>query len=367
MMPLIPFALALLASAAGTGADDGHDDLKLEAVDPAEAPVVITRRPLATGAISPMQYGQFIEYLCNLVPGMWSEKLDDGSFEGLGPYRFVYLKETDFRERPWHPAGATNRATVELDRTTKVNGEASCKITAAEAVPCTVGIAQDGLAVRRGLACEFSCSLRSKDIHGRVRVRLHHEGTDLASAELQPQAGDGWQKHRTRLVPSATDDRATLTIEFQGPGTLWLDCASLMPTDAVGGWRGDVVEAVRDMKPGVIRFGGSALDDPNLGDFEWRDTIGDPDRRKPFRAWGGLQPVGPGLEEIVQFCRLVGAEPLICVRIRGRGPGHAAEQVEYFNGAVTTPMGALRRRNGPSRALPGPVLADRQRAGRPRL
>jgi alpha-N-arabinofuranosidase len=119
-----------------------------------------------------------------------------------------------------------------------------------------------------------------------------------------------------------------------------------MPEDAIGGWRTDVVEAVRAMKPGVIRFGGSALDDSNLGDFDWHDAVGDPDSRKPFRAWGGLQPTGAGLEEIVQFCRLVGAEPLICVRTTGRTPRDTAEEVQYFNGAVSTPMGATRARNG---------------------
>jgi alpha-N-arabinofuranosidase len=148
------------------------------------------------------------------------------------------------------------------------------------------------------------------------------------------------------LVPSSTDSRATLTIEFRGPGTLWLDNASLMPENAVGGWRPDVVAAVRALEPGVIRFGGSALDDPNLGQFEWRDTIGDPDLRRPFRAWGGLQPTGPGLEEFVQFCRLVGAEPLLCVRVSQRKPEDATAQVQYFNGGMDTPMGALRAKNG---------------------
>jgi alpha-N-arabinofuranosidase len=137
-----------------------------------------------------------------------------------------------------------------------------------------------------------------------------------------------------------------LTVSFRGPGTLWLDNASLMPEDTIGGWRPDVVAAVRALKPGVIRFGGSALEDPSYGDFEWRDTIGDPDRRKPFRAWGGLQPTGPGLEEIVRFCRHVGAEPLICVRFEKRTPRDAADQVQYFNGSADTPMGKLRARNG---------------------
>jgi hypothetical protein len=78
--------------------------------DPAQSPVVVTREPLQAGRISPYQYGQFIEYLCNVVPSMWADKLWDGSFEGLSPYKVAYLKETDFRERPWYPAGATNRA-----------------------------------------------------------------------------------------------------------------------------------------------------------------------------------------------------------------------------------------------------------------
>src|SRR5262249_9144762 len=161
-----------------------------------------------------------------------------------------------------------------------------------------------------------SCYLRETGIRGPVEVRLHHDGKEYAAARFQP--GVRWAKYTARLVPSGEATNATLSIRFRGPGTLWLDNASLMPEDNVGGWRRDVVEAVRAMKPGVIRFGGSALDDSALGDFEWRDTIGDPDRRKPFRAWGGLQPTGPGLEEIVQFCRHVGAEPLICVRVRGR-------------------------------------------------
>jgi alpha-N-arabinofuranosidase len=119
-----------------------------------------------------------------------------------------------------------------------------------------------------------------------------------------------------------------------------------MPEQTVGGWRLDVVEAVRALKPGVIRFGGSALDADGYGDFDWRDTIGDPDRRKPFRAWGGLQPTGPGLEEIVQLCRHVGAEPLICVRVSRKTPQDAADEVQYFNGPADSPMGQLRARNG---------------------
>jgi alpha-N-arabinofuranosidase len=312
--------------------------------DPGKATLKITRTFLCPGTINPMQYGQFIEYLCDLVPAMWAEKLHDGSFEGLTPYKFAYLRETDFREKPWYPSGATNRAAFVRDRHEPVSGVVCQKIAVAGGPPCTVGISQDGIAVQAGKPCTFHCHLRQQGLTAPVRVRLHREGRVLASAEFSPAAK--WQKFTARLDPSATETNATLSISFRGPGTLWLDNASLMPDDAVGGWRPDVVAAVKALKPGVIRFGGSALDEPGFGEFDWKDTIGDPDRRKPFRAWGGLQPTGPGLEEIVQFCHTVGAEPLLCVRVRGRTPQDAAEQVQYFNGAVDTPMGKLRAGNG---------------------
>ena len=314
--------------------DNGAGEKPREPAEPGKSPIVITRDFLRPERINPYQYGQFIEYLCTMVPAMWAEKLFDGSFEGLSPYKVAYLKETDFRERPWFPSGATNRATFDRDRSTKVSGEQSYKIATVGEVPCTVSISQDGIAIEQGLACNFACSMKQTGIKGKVRVRLHRDSMVYASADLEP-TGD-WTKVRAQLVPSQADTNVTLTIEFRGPGTLWLDNASLLPADAKGGWRADVVDAVKAMRPGIIRFGGSTLDDPNLGEFEWRDTIGDPDHRRPFRAWGGLQPTGPGLEEFVQFCRMVDAEPLICVRFSRRDPNDAAELVQYLNGAVET-------------------------------
>lgn len=312
-----------------------------------EAPMPLQYRITPASAtaprISPLQYGQFIEYLCDLVPGMWADLLDDGSFEGITPNAFVFLEETDWRMRPWYPCAAVNRSVCEPDDTDQVQGRRSMRIHAPEGPPCTVGIAQAGIAVRRGLTCTFSGYFKS-DRSRSVAVELTANGRILAAGTVHVETA--WARQGLTLAPVTTTDRAVLQITFRGPGTLWLDCLSLMPEDAIGGWRRDVVEAVRASRPGVIRFGGSVVDYPSYGDYDWRKTIGPVEKRVPFRSWGGLQPAAAGLEEIVQFIRAVGAEPLICVRFLGSTPKEAAAQVEYFNGATSTPMGALRARNG---------------------
>ena len=118
------------------------------------------------------------------------------------------------------------------------------------------------------------------------------------------------------------------------------------------------------MRPGVIRFGGSALDDPNLGDFESRDTIGDPDRRKPFRAWGGLQPVGPGLEEIRPVLPAGRRRALDLRPDRGDArPGTPPRKSSTSTARPIHTHGPLRARNGHPEPYRVRVLANRQRAG----
>jgi len=336
-------ALFLFGWGKGTGTA-WFSDLTLEPIKTEDIPMRITNEPLCPGRINPMQYGQFIEYLCDLVPSMWAEKLYDTSFEGLSPYKFRFNADTDFKEKPWYPFGQANRLKVEADPTTFISGAVSKHIVLSDGLPCEGGIAQDGISLNKGKLCKFSIFVKGSANQAQMRVRLFRGTTEFATV-LLPVTSE-WHKVTAALTPSATTDEATLSVTFKGPGKFWVDNGSLMPIDTVGGWRRDVVKVLTDLKPGVIRVGGSVLDDANLGTFEWTDTIGDPDKRKPFHAWGGLQPMGAGLEEVVQLIQAVKAEPLICVRYEKKTPKDAADEVEYFNGSVNTPMGALRAKNG---------------------
>ena len=317
------------------------DEITLSEVDLAVSTLTIAEDPSRRGSISPLQYGQFIEYLCALTPSMFAEKVFDGGFEGVAPYgRHVYRAETDRLEQPWYPDGSTHRGEYTRDGVDPFNGKVSLRIAQTPGDPCTLGISQGGLYVEKGQPLRCSLYLRATDVQEPVRVAIWGEGTTYAEAEFKPAAQ--WGRSEAILRPSGTDAHATLTISLRGPGTVWIDQVSLMPVETVFGWRRDVAEAIKQLKPGIIRFGGTAIEQ-----YEWTATIGDPARRVPFKTlWGGLEPGNAGLEEFVQLCRWVGAQPLICVRFTGKTPKDAAEEVEYFNGQASTPMGGLRAANG---------------------
>ncbi|MDB6058429.1 MAG: Intracellular exo-alpha-(1-_5)-L-arabinofuranosidase, partial [Verrucomicrobiales bacterium] len=117
-----------------------------------------------------------------------------------------------------------------------------------------------------------------------------------------------------------------------------------MPGDSKFGWRADVVQAIKELKPGVIRWGGSVIDP---GGYKWKNGIGNRDLRTPFlnSVWGRIDSNDVGIDEFCRFCELVKAEPLICVSF-GDGAKSAGELVEYCNGSSKTKWGTKRAHNG---------------------
>jgi alpha-N-arabinofuranosidase len=165
----------------------------------------------------------------------------------------------------------------------------------------------------------------------------------LAKAKL-PRPGAAWKKFEAKLMSKGVTDAAVFEIEASGRGRVWLDKLSLMPEDNIDGWRRDVVEAVRELRPPVIRWGGSTVDP---GGYRWKEAIGDRDLRRPFdnKVWGRRDTNDVGIEEFVRFCRAVGAEPLVCVS-RADGPESAGQMVEYLNGPADSEWGKKRAANG---------------------
>ena len=307
--------------------------------------ISIVNEPISNRPIDLKQGGQFIEPLCNLIPSMMAQQVAGDSFEEEPPYKVAYKQEIDKPFRPWYPDGAVHTAQYALDTDKPFNGTRSQKIVLG--IPHSrAGISQDGFCLKEGVGYHLRLHARSE---GNVPVHawLHGGGRTLAGpVELGRAPGD-WTALEADLRAAGTCDNATLTIDCEGPGTLWLDRVCLIGEDAVLGiWRPDVVAALKAMNPGVVRWGGSTMEG-----YEWDRCIGPWDRREPFSTcWGGLEPNFVGVEEFIQLCKHIGAEPLICLRWSGKTPADAAAQVEYFNGAPDTHWGHIRAENGHAEA-----------------
>jgi alpha-L-arabinofuranosidase len=109
-------------------------------------------------------------------------------------------------------------------------------------------------------------------------------------------------------------------------------------------WRKDVVAITKKLSPSLIRWGGCFA-----SYYRWKEAVGPRNQRRPMLnlLWGGVETNQVGTHEFVDFCRQVGANPLICVNfesdgrkqwqrdpkgdIRSAGPKEAAAWVRYCN------------------------------------
>jgi len=125
-------------------------------------------------------------------------------------------------------------------------------------------------------------------------------------------------------------------------GGVWVGKDSKIPN--IKGFRKDVLEAVKELKPPVVRWPGGNFS----SGYHWLDGVG-PAGRRPKRfdlAWGAEEPNTFGTDEFLEWCRLVGTEPFIVVNAGNGSPEEAAQWVEYCNSARDTYYASLRRANG---------------------
>ena len=109
---------------------------------------------------------------------------------------------------------------------------------------------------------------------------------------------------------------------------IWVGEESSIPNEA--GFRKDILEALRKMKPPVIRWPGGCFAD----DYHWQDGTG-PRQDRPRRInihWGEVVETNQvGTQEFIKFCRLVGAEPYICGNVGSGTVRELRDWIEYCN------------------------------------
>lgn len=110
------------------------------------------------------------------------------------------------------------------------------------------------------------------------------------------------------------------------------------------GMRADVLKLIEQVKPAVLRYPGGNF----VSNYHWEDGVGPKEtRKKVFEyAWLTEESNQFGTVEFIEYCRKVGAEPLLCVNMGSGTVEEAMHWVEYCNGTMDTYYANLRRSHG---------------------
>jgi alpha-N-arabinofuranosidase len=225
----------------------------------------VTVRAGAAHELSPVLYSMFLETEINYggEGGLYAELLRNRDFEALGragrPEPAANLSD----HAPWVAMGG---ATVGLDNTTapfatnpitmRLRGQAGDGVSN----PGYWGVGCGSPGVGFNLSF-YSRSAAPLTLTVRLRGGEGPEGDILSSATVSVAGTSQWLKN-TAVLPACTAAATAATafeMVFQTAGDLQLDSVSLMPSDAVAGvFRRDILEKLRELRPGFIRTPGGS-------------------------------------------------------------------------------------------------------------
>lgn len=294
--------------------------------------------------ISKYLYGQFIEHLAGVINnGFWAEMVDDRKF-----YFPVTSQVPDTNGAPprrpplrrWLPIGPDSAVTMDAGHAYAGDHSPRVQLEGTDAR----GVAQSGLAVRGGKSYVGRIVLAG-DSSAKVTVTLiwgtnadEHQSVSIGRLHSD------YAKYPLKFTGGGNTENGHLEITGTGNGSFEIGAVSLMPADNIDGFRPEVIAVLKQLHSGVYRFPGGNF----VSGFEWRDAIGDRDRRPPRMdyAWNAVQPNDVGIDEFMVLCRLLDVEPYITVNA-GFGDAISAEHlVAYANGPVSSTMGRMRAENG---------------------
>ena len=116
------------------------------------------------------------------------------------------------------------------------------------------------------------------------------------------------------------------------------------PLADTNGFRNDVVREVKELAVPITRYPGGNF----VSGYNWLDGVGPKNQRPTVleRAWNSLETNQFGTNEFVDWCRMVGSEPLLGMNFGTGTAEMAVAYVEYCNLERGTKWSDLRRSHG---------------------
>lgn len=202
------------------------------------------------------------------------------------------------------------------------------------------------LPLHRTSGYEVTLTARSEDQAEVVLQILNQNKTVVGETTftLNPR----WETVKKKISVAATGyrkgDHYLLRLLVKPGSVTELARILCFPDDNIDGWEPELIALMKNMKLQLLRFPGGNF----VSGYHWRDGVGPIDQRPvlPNPAWHEMEWNHVGTDEWINLCRLIGAEPMICVNAGNGTPEEAADWVRYCNDPATTPMGKLRAANG---------------------
>jgi alpha-N-arabinofuranosidase len=295
------------------------------------------------GPVNPMVFGGYME---PATTNVWAEMLTDRKFANpITEAAPAPVPTNSFFRRffgePFKPVGPAG--TIAMDPVRPFVGKHSPCVKLDGPEPH--GIRQSRLRLGRGRTYEGHVHLAG-DAGAKVVVRLVW-GTGAGDSQTVtiPVLSPEYKRFQLKFIATADTEDARLEILGTGSGTFHVGTASLMPAGNVQGFHGGMIRHFQEAGFKMFKWPGGNF----VSAYDWRDGLGDRDKRPPR-----LQPMWSdrvesndvGLHDFIALCRLVGAEPDLAIDSGFGSAREAAEQVEYCNGSLETPMGKMRAKNG---------------------
>ena len=295
------------------------------------------------GEVHDHLYGANLEHIGQgIYGGVWAEMLRDRKFAGND---HMYTGASEGLNNvhpsigvvvPWEAYNPNYENVIYMhDNTTFYTGQQSQRIVIRQPDGELYGIKQAGLYLQADHSYDVRIVLKGDE--QLVSIQLGDE-----TWELQTDSSD-WQTYHHTFNLSSTICNGELRITLT-EGTLWVGCASVMPSDNIKGFRADVIEAMKDWSPTHLRWPGGNF----VSAYHWVQGIGDRDKRPSYLdpAWWQWESNDMGIDEFIDLCRLIGSEPVLTINMGDGTPDEAVAWVEYCNGGASTQYGALRIQNG---------------------
>ena len=316
----------------------GEGDQVASAADN-QPPTHLTIDAKEQGAIiSPLLFG------CNL------EVTRRAIWRGLGAEMVANRKfaaVTNTLPKRWYPMPDSGGAV--MDNAIFFVGKGSVRV--GNDKPGGLGQQQEALAFQKGTRYTYRWWLKS-ETEQRVWMRIvaSNDTQKIYRIEKKLTPGD-WQLWTGEFTAAMTVENARLEIGNTTAGVFWVGAASVQRADNFHGMRRDVIELLKQIKPGALRFPGGCYAEF----YRWQDGLLPVDQRPPFKVttvdillpdtddWDNQEL---GTDEFMALCREIGCEAALTMRLCERQAEDAGSWVEYCNGTPQTKWGHVRAERG---------------------